>query len=252
MEPNDPEATTQSETVTGPVEPNAVAQPTQSVTTPPARKRGRPKGSSLTASGVRRSSRPKTAVKATASAAPSPAKASTLNRVINFGVVIAVFVTAMFIQRVVPTEKVPEPKVEALAAAPAPAAPEAPAATEPATTPAPEATPAAPAATAPEVVATTPSPTEPVAAASAPAAASAAALPTLPDCVPPTAATAKKATPVKRKASSVAKKTPKATSEDTQNQLNAGGAQDLDSEAARQTYKATSATRSNAPSPANR
>lgn len=239
---NEPETPTQSETVTAPLETEAVAQPTQSVTAPSTRKRGRPRGaSSLTPSGVRGKGKSKTAAKVKAT--PAPVKASMLNRVINFAVVVAVFVTAMSIQRIIPTEHIPEPKVETLAAPmpTTPAAPEVTATTAPVAAPeavsAPAATLSAAPATAPTAIAE---------------AAPAAALPTPPDCIPPKveASLAKKSPVAKNR--TTAKRSPAKTPADTQNQLNAGGAQDLDNEAARQAYKAASATRSNAPAPANR
>lgn len=110
-------------------------QPTKSITASSARKtqgkRGRPKKSetSLTRT-TRRIARGKTVPKQ--KAAPAAPRMTTLNRLLNFSVIVAVFVTALAIQRIVPTGSENAPKVEAL---PAPAAPSpAPAVAEPAVT----------------------------------------------------------------------------------------------------------------------
>lgn len=189
-------------------------QPTKSITASSTRKaqgkRGRPKKSetSLTRT-TRRIARGKAVPKQ--KVAPAAPRMTTLNRLLNFSVIIAVFVTALAIQRIVPTGPENAPKVEAL---PAPAAPSpAPAVAEPAPATAP-----APIAEAPKVAVT--------------------------DCIPPAAPEAKPAPKFKATAP---RTTRHVQSHNTA--LNAGGAEDLDSEAARQAYMAKSklATRTAAP-----
>lgn len=212
---------------------DVTAQPTQSVTvasrrkTTAASKRGRPKKStamvpvttaSLTRT-TRRIAKPKTTAKL--KAAPAAPRVTLLNRLVNISVVAAVFVTALAIQRIVPTESVTTPKVESLpaqSATPAAPAPEAAAAPAPMTTPV-----AAPAAE-----------TTPVAPAQAPAATPA-----------PVAAPA----PATKVVAKVVKKAKPAKVADHHTPLNAGGAEDLDGEAARRAYLAKTklATRTTAP-----
>lgn len=170
-------------------------------------KRGRPKKAtamvpvttaSLTRT-TRRIAKPKTSPKI--KAAPAAPRVTLLNRLVNISVVAAVFVTALAIQRIVPTESVVPPKVESLpaqAAAPAPA------------------------------VAPTPAPTPETAVAT-----------------PPEAAAPKPK--AKAVAKGVIKKSVATAVHHTQ--LNAGGSEDLDSEAARQAYlaKTKTATRTATP-----
>lgn len=171
-------------------------------------KRSRPKkaDTSLTRT-TRRVARSKSGARS--KAAPPTTQNTALNRLLNFSVVIAVFVTALAIQRIVPTEPVTALKVEALPLQ-ITAAPVAPA-------PAPDTAPVA-------VIA---SPALPM---SAPAA-----------TVEPqkAAAIAQKPTPAPQQ---IAKK-PKVATPRIANipqthatSLNSGGAEDLDSESARQTY----------------
>lgn len=101
-------------------------------------KRGRPKKTtamttvttaSLTRT-TRRIAKPKTTPKT--KTVQAPPRVTLLNRLVNISVVAAVFVTALAIQRIVPTESVATPKVESLpiqTAAPVPAPVEAPVAT---------------------------------------------------------------------------------------------------------------------------
>lgn len=172
-------------------------------------KRGRPKKAtamvpvttaSLTRT-TRRIAKPKTSPKI--KAAPAAPRVTLLNRLVNISVVAAVFVTALAIQRIVPTESVVPPKVESLpaqAAAPAPIT---------APVPAPTTTPETAAATPPEAPAPQPK--------------------------------------AKAVAKSALKKPVKTADHHTT--LNAGGTEDLDSEAARQAYlaKTKTATRTATP-----
>lgn len=187
-------------------EPSDALTPTPGVTEAPKRRRGRPRKSVAAAvasaatsslTRTRKISRPRTPPKMKA-AAPAPApKITVLNRLVNISVVVAVFVTALAIQRIVPTEPVAAPATES--------APANTAATAPAAAPAPE-----------QVIAPAPvvepTPAEPSTASA------------------PTPAPAKKAVavqPVRRAPVLPDHRTP----------LNAGGAEDLDSEDARQAYQ---------------
>lgn len=201
----------QTESPSAPPVAPVAAQPTRSITASSVRKvqgkRGRPKKAetSLTRT-TRRIARGKAVPRQkAASAAP---RMTMLNRLLNFSVVIAVFVTAMAIQRIVPTGPVNAPKVEAL---PVPAAPSsAPAVAEPAPAEAPAAAPEAP------KVSTT-------------------------DCIPAATPAAKPAAApriARRTKTTAPRMTRTIQSHDTA--LNSGGAEDLDSEAARQAYMARS------------
>ncbi len=208
------------------------AQQTQSTTTiakKPRVKRGRPRSKSPTTALATTSSLTRTtrrmAAKGKSKTAPAP-RATLLNKLVNASVVLAVFVTALAIQRIVPTENVTTPKVESLpvqaavAAAPlTPATPMAPEASAPAT-PVAQSQPETPAA-APAQPCVTPAATPAPIVAQAPA--------TTPS---------KKFTKYTKKLSAYS--TPLTSrAEDHKTTLNSGGSEDLDSEVARQHYIAT-------------
>lgn len=232
----------QTESLITQAETPVVAQPTQSITAAsvrkPKNKRGRPKKSaaaasqsSLTRTTTRNITRGKVAQKQKKS--PPAPKMTVLNRLVNLSVVVAVFVTALAIQWIVPTEPVNTPKVETLPAQTATTA----ATSSPETTPVPattpDATPATAVAPAPtQTPDTTPSANSPTPAAAAPKVATT-------DGNPPAAPTPKpEATPLKvvRKHNVATRLTKGPTSHSTP--LNSGGTEDLDSEIARQEYMA--------------
>lgn len=242
---NETESVVQTEPTAPAQATNPVAQPSQSLTASirkPRAKRGRPRkgsstalgNSSLNRAGRRASKKNK---------APAP-KASMLNKLVNGSIVIAVFVTALAIQRIVPTEHVAVPKVETLSAQATPA----PAQQAPATVPA-SVTPAA-APTAPQTVAATATALAPQAA--APVATKTATPPVaalaMQPCVAPApqAAVAKAAAPAPRK--TVAHNSRHlyrntngmSRIDDNNTALNSGGTEDLDSAAAREHYIKTS------------
>lgn len=208
-------------------ESNATAQPTQSVTAPSVRKtksgtgkRGRPRKNMapvpITTTSLTRTTRRISKPRQTPKAAPAPAPHTTLlNRLVNISVVAAVFVTALAIQRIVPTETVPAPKVEALpaqaAATPVPTEPSSATASAPAS---PTTSPPAPA----SAQASAPAPTEQSVAAASPT----------PQQVPV----------AKPKTTKIARPTSAASAKGHSTSLNSGGTEDLDSEGARQSYLA--------------
>ncbi len=218
-----------------PSETPIAAQPTQGITRPSVRKtspkRGRPRKAAnsllTTTTSLTRTTRRVARSKVVPKVAPVASKMTLLNRLVNFSVVAAVFVTALAIQRIVPTEPVSTPKVEALPVQVTPVVSK------------PEAAAAAPQAPA---VAATPTPTPAAAPAVTPAAAPAAEAPKATDCNPPVAAIPKPVVTPQQ----IAKRPRWAPSravnnrQDNTTPLNAGGTEDLDSEAARQAYMAKS------------
>lgn len=216
---------------------------TESLINPPEKparktqsKRGRPKKaaasatpSSLTRTTTRKVARSKSPAKPKFT--PPAPKTTMLNRLVNFSVVLAVFVTALAIQRIVPTEPVNTPKVESLPAQ-AVAAPIAPAPEATSTTL--QTTAAAPADAAASVTtptatpATTPPTTSPAVAAT--------------NCNPPATPAPKPAAAQKQIAKSHKVAAPRMASslKDHATPLNSGGTDDLDNESARQTYMAKS------------
>lgn len=202
---------------------------TSADTPKPKAKRSRPKkaGTSLTRT-TRRSARSKAGSRS--KAVPPAPPITILNRLLNFSVIIAVFVTALAIQRIVPTEPVSTPRVEALQIQPAEApttAAQAPASapaavSEPATIATP-ATPIAPTAPTTTAGATATTEVPKVAVTQSP----------IPEPVAQKPAAASQRF-IKKAKVAVPKVVSKPKSHATP--LNSGGTEDLDSESARQTY----------------
>lgn len=214
---NETPKTVQTESLINP--PEAPARKAKSKRGRPTKAAASATSSSLTRTTTRKIARSKTALKQ--KAAPPAPKITVLNRLVNFSVVLAVFVTALAIQRIVPTEPLNTPKVEALPAQ----------ATAPAT-PAPVAEVVPTAVAAPESAATAPAPT-PTVATEAPKVATT-------NCNPPTVPAPKPAAAPQRFAKKhKALETQWARGSDSHaTPLNSGGVEDLDSEIARQTYMA--------------